>query len=634
MGEVVCYVILKFPPQVILGKLNIGCRSTQILLRIKYNRVLARHISPTILVSDESAPRRICSSGLCNSNAMLRADGASTGDECEYLCDSELSDSSKTEETEEAHPNEEMNFQKEDHSKKKEVIVLYERPGGLDEEENSEKSERNYLSIGPSQVQEEEKKELKVLYRRPDNLQEEESSEKTERTYLSIRPHESQEEEQSEKKELKCLYRRPTWDSQEDEHSEATPDKELTCLYNRPAANRSCSSSELNDLAVQVVGSGTGKFKEQRLFSIGHRVPDTWKSPEHRKFLPEKSNLYDHIVKMARCRVQTNAIVTIGQNHFPVHLIVLQSYSGMFRDIGNEMSIELPAEVVTPRAFGLLYDWMIETNPFLPRIGLLELLHAAQFLQVPQLVTQCEACVATGFKEEAAAMLYLEAKLLKMEANHYMLLLRISHFFLTFVASKEFLDLPLKPLRMLLSSNDIGVNSELEVFMSAVRWLTQEWPKREGITEKVVGCIRFGLIPPWLLIRLQRTDISALEVRNIVARPEVRHGIHEGIAYTTTRIFYGADREAFKQHLQRTGATPPMHRNWIYDRNCRHHHRLHCKLALDFTFESFVEYLNYLQCQNRDYWQTFEKADASNVCLGCQRTQTANDSDPSSTTTY
>lgn len=566
---------------------------------------------------------------------MLRTDGASTGDECEYLCDSELSNASKVEETGDVNP-------KEDHSKKKEVIVLYKKPGGLQEDDSLEKTDKLNLSVRSSEAEVEEEKELKVLYKRPAESQEEDSSEKTERTYLSVRPLESQEEELSEKKELKCLYRRPAWDSQEEDHSEATEsngpygspveseDKDLTCLYKRPAANRSCSSSEANYLAVQV--SGSGKLKEQRLFSIGHRVPDTWKSPEHRKFLPEKSNLYDHIVELARCRVQTNAIVTIGHNHFPVHLIVLQSYSAMFRDIGNELSIELPAEVVTPRAFGLLYDWMIETNPFLPRIGLLELLHAAQFLQIPQLVTQCEACIATGFKEEAAAMLYLEAKLLKVEANHTMLLLRISLFFLTFVATKEFLELPLKPLRMLLSSNDIGVNSELEVFMSVVRWLNYEWPKREGITAKVVGCIRFGLIPPWLLIRLQRTDISALEVRNIVGHQDVRQGIHEGIAYTTTRIFYGTDREAFKQHLQRTGATPPMHRNWIYDRNCHHHHRLHCKLALDFTFESFVEYLNYLQCQHRDYWQTFEKADASNVCVGCERTQAAGDSDPSKTT--
>jgi len=63
---------------------------------------------------------------------------------------------------------------------------------------------------------------------------------------------------------------------------------------------------------------------------------------------------------------------------------------------------------------------------------------------------------------------------------------------------------------------------------------------------------------------------------------------------------------------------PPMQRNWIYDRKCRHHHRMQCKITLDLTYETFVEYLNYVQMQHRDYWHSMEQAETSNVCFNCQ----------------
>ncbi|XP_016986351.2 uncharacterized protein LOC108049619 [Drosophila rhopaloa] len=400
---------------------------------------------------------------------------------------------------------------------------------------------------------------------------------------------------------------------EEEKERKQERDDGLKHLYNNPAGNNRTPSS--------VLGIQAGVFNnlnERTLSSLGYSSASTLKPLEISKSLGEKTNLYHKLVDLVRRRIKPNSIITIGKSQHPVHLMVLQSFSRTFRDVSNELSVDLPEEKVTPRSFRLIYDWMIEDTPILPRLGLLEVLQAASFLQIPQLASQCEYCLKNGFREESAAMLYLEAKLLKLEQNHRHLLVRISKFFLTLVASKEFLRLQLNPLLMLIMSSDIGVNTELEVFMAAVRWLNHQWPQRQGNITVVASSIRFGLIPPWLLIRLQKPDITAVEVRRIVTEPEVRQAIHDGIAYTTTRLFFGADREAFKNHLHNSSAHPPIQRTWIYDRKCRHHHRLHCKITLELTYETFVEYLNYLQNQNRDYWHSIEIAEASNVCFNCQ----------------
>ncbi|XP_016943441.3 kelch-like protein 26 [Drosophila suzukii] len=399
----------------------------------------------------------------------------------------------------------------------------------------------------------------------------------------------------------------------EEEAEDAGKDNDLKPLYiNSTGINRSSSSV----LSIQAGVFNT--LSERTMSSLGYSIADSLKKQETSKSVAQKTNLYQEIVSLVKRRVQTNSEVTIGKSRHPVHLMALQSFSRMFRDMSNDLSVDLPEEKITPRSFCLIYDWMVEDTPILPRLGLLEVLQAASFLDIPQLVRQCQYCMENGFKEDSAAMLYFEAKILKLEETYREFLMRVSKFFLTLVASQEFLRLPLKSLLMLISSSSIGVNMELEVFMAAARWLNHHWPQRQKNITAVTSRIRFGLIPPWLLIQLQKPDVTAVEVRRIVSETEVRQAIHDGIAYTTTRLFYGADREAFMQHLRKTSVKPPMQRNWIYDRKCRHHHRMQCKITLDLTYETFVEYLNYVQMQHRDYWHSMEQAETSNVCFNCQ----------------
>lgn len=359
------------------------------------------------------------------------------------------------------------------------------------------------------------------------------------------------------------------------------------------------------------------------LASLGYVPPDEWPNlPEDciQQSAVVKPNLYDMISEVMKKRQKTNCVITIGQlGNLKVHLMVLQGYSGLFCDLNNNACVELPMERITPRSFELVYEWMMEDNPRLSRHGLLEVLRAARFLKIPQLVAQCEHCLTQGFAEESALLLYLEARLLHLERTYRPFLQRVGRFFLTLVASQEYLQLPMHALWLLLCSNNICVNSELEVFMAAVRWLNFKWPKRRLIISQLLSCVRFALIPPWLLIRLHDENSHSTELRRITSHPDVLQQLHDGIGYTTTRLCYGSDREAFVQHMERTGMQPPVQRKWIYDRNCNYHHRLHCKISNQLKYEDFVGYLNFLQNQKKDYWKTLELVDASELCLCCQR---------------
>ncbi|TDG38903.1 hypothetical protein AWZ03_014675 [Drosophila navojoa] len=364
-------------------------------------------------------------------------------------------------------------------------------------------------------------------------------------------------------------------------------------------------------------------LEERSLHSLGYASLDEWPAAEGTQGRADKPPLYDLMMTLVRKRLKTNTTITIGESCLHAHLIVLQCYSGLFCDIGsNTLNVELPADWVTPRALRLIYEWMIVDGPRLSRLGLLEVLRAASFLRIVQLERQCDHCLAHGITEESAVMLYLEARLLRMERAHRSQLQRVGRFFLTLVASQEFLQLPLRALLLLLSSNGICVNSELEVFMSAVRWLNFDWPKRRLNVAQLIACVRFALVPPWLLIRLHDRQSQYVELKRIITLPEVLQRLHDGIGYTTTRLCYGADRDAFLQHLERTGMQPPQQRSWIYDGQCCYHHRLHCHIAEEFTYDTFLNYLNCLQRQHMNYWQTLEPVDASELCLSCQKEQT------------
>ncbi|XP_054730191.1 uncharacterized protein LOC129238966 [Anastrepha obliqua] len=357
-------------------------------------------------------------------------------------------------------------------------------------------------------------------------------------------------------------------------------------------------------------------LKEKSLLEMGFKTNEIqgWEDIVQ----PPKESLYKLLRNMIDNHIKPNVQIRIGGVTFNCHMMVLQCYSDFFMECNNEVLIQLPEEKITPGAFMMVYDWMLAEEPLVQREGILELFNAANFLRIKNLVNQCWLCLDDDvrFREDTAFLLYLEARNYKLESLEQLMLTRICKFFLTLVASKEYLELTTKEICTLLSSNTIGVNSEIEIFMSIVRWLNYNWDEREADMLEVTKCVRFSLMPPWFLVTLNK-NIDCVEIDRIASHPEVKRMINDGISYTTTQLYYGENREEFLHFLERYQLVAPVQRQWVFDKECNYHHRLECPNMQYVTYKSFLEYIEMIHTIGKDYWRSLEMAKSVEKTMQC-----------------
>nr|XP_031840704.1 uncharacterized protein LOC116430545 [Nomia melanderi] len=282
--------------------------------------------------------------------------------------------------------------------------------------------------------------------------------------------------------------------------------------------------------------------------------------------LPEKTDLYQELARRITNYKNADCIVRIDQDEFHCHLLVLQSYSGFF-DEKNRKEIDLTGSDVSSRAFSIIYDWMIspisDSYRLLQRDNILDVFIAAQYLSIKELEEQCWAFIDNDelFSEDTAFLLYLEARKSKNTAVMELMVPRIMKFFLMLVSTRDFLELSVEELCLLLKSNYISVNSEMEVLMSAVRWLMHDWENRKQHLLEVMRCVRFGLIAPWQLVDVKRNPENP-EFMELMSYPEVQKMVDDGLAFVIIKYWYGNQTEDYYHWIDLLGLTEPTNRNW------------------------------------------------------------------------
>ncbi|XP_017788462.1 PREDICTED: LOW QUALITY PROTEIN: uncharacterized protein LOC108571007 [Habropoda laboriosa] len=282
--------------------------------------------------------------------------------------------------------------------------------------------------------------------------------------------------------------------------------------------------------------------------------------------LPEKTDLYQELARRITNYKNADCIVRIDQDEFHCHLLVLQSYSSFF-DEKNCKEIDLTGSDVSSKAFSIIYDWMIssqnESYRLLQRDNILEIFITAQYLEIKELEEQCWAFIDNDelFTEDTAFLLYLEAKKIRNTAVMELMVPRIMKFFLMLVGTKDFLELSMDELCLLLKSNYISVNSEMEVLMSAVRWLMYDWENRKQYMLDVLKCIRFGLIAPWQLVDVKRNPENP-EFMELMSYPEVQKMVDDGLAFVIIKYWYGNQTEDYYHWIDLLGLSEPTNRNW------------------------------------------------------------------------
>ncbi|KRF97843.1 uncharacterized protein Dwil_GK27293 [Drosophila willistoni] len=181
-----------------------------------------------------------------------------------------------------------------------------------------------------------------------------------------------------------------------------------------------------------------------------------------------------------------------------------------------------------------------------------------------------------------------------------MMLARICKFFLTLVASREFLELDGDIVCQLLAMHNVGVNNEIEIFMSALRWLAHSWPERQPHMVKLMHCVRFGLLPP-LFLRFLQNEQQTKVLQCISQNAEVQEMINKAFVYASTELF-GCDLKK-RLSFRLPDCDLPEQRKWIYDKECSYHHESNFMHRQFFTYAEFLKYLKSLQEKGPNYWQ-------------------------------
>ncbi|XP_046398145.1 uncharacterized protein LOC124164951 [Ischnura elegans] len=283
--------------------------------------------------------------------------------------------------------------------------------------------------------------------------------------------------------------------------------------------------------------------------------------------LPAKSHLLNLVEDRVKNFVNPDITVCVENNQFSCHHLVLQCYSSFF-DRECEKVVELPPSKVTTRAFSLIYDWMIHSGQdsysLLRRDNILEIFMAAQYLGIRELEEQCWAFIDSTviFSEATAFMLYLDARKKNNKEVAQIMIPRVTTFFLPLVASNDYLQLTLEDVCTLLSSNYIQIHCEMQVFMSAIRWLMYDWAGRSSYVVEVMSCVRFGWILPWQLVDIRRNPANP-EFLQVANHPEVNQMVEDGVAFAIVWYWYGKSNEQeCLTWVRALDLKVPQQRNW------------------------------------------------------------------------
>lgn len=201
------------------------------------------------------------------------------------------------------------------------------------------------------------------------------------------------------------------------------------------------------------------------LFDFGHNFEDVrgWLKMAQ----PSKAQLSSILRYIIESHQKTTVQIDINKMYFNCHLIVLQVFSDFFMRLEDiPLLLTLPEDRVSQKAFMLIYKWMLSDDPYLERPHIVEIFVAATYLRIDDLLTHCWKYFddSNCFQEDTACILYVETLYHPaLDVVRNIMLTRIHKFLLTFVASSDFLNIPISHLVYLLSSSSICVNTEVEV---------------------------------------------------------------------------------------------------------------------------------------------------------------------------
>ncbi|KAH8323181.1 hypothetical protein KR074_008610 [Drosophila pseudoananassae] len=252
--------------------------------------------------------------------------------------------------------------------------------------------------------------------------------------------------------------------------------------------------------------------------------------------------------------------------------------------------------------FRAAYDWMrlkklLDANSQPGK--LVELQHTAIQLDIGSLEVMCNRYLCSSqCREQAAFDIYMQAGKFAevLHPQHQLMLQRIGFDFLAMVGDSSYLDLPVEDLLIILKQDTLGVNTELEVFYSVIRWMAVRPKERSRMIHRLFDCVRFTRMPLKMLHRMWRCSTSPDLEGDLSFRAVWRHDqqvlqrISDAISVVGFRCVY-TDNE-FKNACRSSSLAMDTPREWLYDEDCPYHQpRPRAVYPRVIRYDEFINYV-------------------------------------------
>ena len=244
--------------------------------------------------------------------------------------------------------------------------------------------------------------------------------------------------------------------------------------------------------------------------------------------------------KCAQFREQSEFIdvsLKVGEEIFLAHRILLAASSDYFHAMfahgmkeSNQEVIELKDESISAAALKIVLDSIYSGDLQVNDENVLDVLVAADHLQVTSVVQQCCDYLQTQFVQ-LRFDLQTYCRVSAMADRHNLKYLqeatqtKMASIYKEICESEEFLShVDADQYTRLLSRDDLSAPSETFVFKSVMQWITHKKEERMPIAAKVIGAVRLGLVD----INDLTEELDTEEMQRV---PEIHMLLHESLLH-------------------------------------------------------------------------------------------------------